>query len=135
MSKQGVVELVPTDWAWKYRGVDVSPTTDLKDGTEVDLDGLWENILNEGLHDPLIVRVGIKNKKFRLESGNHRIQVFYNNRIELVPVTVQMREDCGPHVGDVMNDATHNFDVNDNLLVADITKEYMKPSEVFKVFK
>jgi hypothetical protein len=130
--KAGKVELVPTDWVWNYWGRDVSPEADLMDGTLVSLDGLWENIVTEGLHDPLIMRVGIKNKKFRLEAGNHRIQVFHEHGVPFIPVTVQMREECGPHVGDVMTDATHNFDAGDELLVSTITEEYLKPSEVFR---
>ena len=130
--KAGKIELVPTDWVWKYRGADVSPEADLMDGTIVSLDGLWENIASEGLHDPLIMRVGIRNKKFRLEAGNHRIQVFHEHGVPLIPVTVQVREECGPHAGDVMTDATHNFDAGDELLITEVSEEYMKPSEVFR---
>lgn len=128
----GKVELVPTDWVWNYWGRDVSPEADLMYGTLVSLDGLWENIQSEGLHEPLIMRVGIRNRKFRLEAGNHRIQVFHEHGVPFIPVTVQMREECGPHVDDVMTDATHNFDAGDELLVSAITEEYMKPSEVFR---
>ena len=130
--KAGKIELVPTDWVWKYRGADVSPEADLMDGTIVSLDGLWENIASEGLHDPLIMRVGIRNKKFRLEAGNHRIQVFHEHGVPLIPVTVQVREECGPHVSDVMTDATHIFDAGDELLITEVSEEYMKPSEVFR---
>lgn len=130
--KAGKIELVPTDWVWNYWGRDVSPEADLVDGTIVSLDGLWENIMSEGLHDPLIMRVGIKNKKFRLEAGNHRIQVFHKHGVPFIPITVQMREECGPHVDDVMTDATHNFDAGDELLISAITEEYLKPSEVFR---
>ena len=63
---EGVIELVPTEWIWRYWGTDVSP---------VDFDALWKSIEEEGMYDPLIMRVGIKNKKFRLEAGNHRIQL------------------------------------------------------------
>ncbi|HQT82666.1 MAG TPA: hypothetical protein PLW99_00775 [Candidatus Paceibacterota bacterium] len=128
----GKIELVPTDWVWAYRGADVSPEADLKDGTIVTLDELWDNIVSEGLHDPLIMRVGVRNKKFRLEAGNHRIQVFHTHGVPFIPVTVQVREECGPHVGDVMTDATHNFDAGDDVLISAITEEYMKPSDVFR---
>ncbi len=130
--KQGVVELVPTAWVWNYWGRDVSPETDLMDGTIVSMDELWQDIKKNGLFEPLIMRVGLNNKKFRLEAGNHRIQVFHDNGIETIPLTVQVREECGPHLGDVMTDATHNFDAGDEILISQITKEYMKPSEVFR---
>jgi len=130
--KQGKIELVPTKWVWKYWGRDVSPQADLLDGTLVDLDTLWENILDIGLHNPLIMRVGLKNNKFRLEAGNHRIQVLHNHGVKMIPLTVQVREECGPHLGDVMTDATHNFNAPEGFLISEITEEYMKPSEVFK---
>lgn len=129
--KDGKVELVPTDWVWKYWGRDVSTKTNLMDGTEVDLDGLWKNICDEGLHDPLIMRIGVRNNKFRLEAGNHRIQVLHSHHILMVPLTVQIQGECGPHVGNVMTDATHNFDYSDNLASSKVER-YVKPSEVFK---
>ncbi len=129
----GKIELVPTEWVWQYYGPDVSPMADLKDGTPADMDTLWKNILNEGLHDPLIMRVGIKNKKMRLEAGNHRIQLFHKYGIKEIPVTVQLRDECGPHVGDVMTDASHNFDARGKILIDSIPEEYMRPSEVFKM--
>ena len=95
------------------------------------MDVLWDNILSVGLHNPLIMRVGLRNKKFRLESGNHRIQLFHQHGIPLVPLTVQVREECGPHLGDVMTDASHNFDAPQGFRISKITEEYMAPSEVF----
>ena len=129
---EGAIELIPISWVWDYWGRDVSPNADLMDGTIVSLDGLWQNIKDEGLYNPLIMRVGLKNKKFRLEAGNHRIQIFHEHGIKMIPVTVQVREECGPHLGDVMTDASHNFDAGNEFLISKITKEYMKPSDVFK---
>lgn len=130
--KQGKIEIIPTSWVWKYRGVDVLPSADLKDGSMVTLDKLWENICREGLYDPFIMRVGLKNKKFRLEAGNHRIQIFYKNNIAMIPVTVQVKEECGPEAKNVMTIGTHNFDSGDEFLISKITDEYMAPSKVFK---
>lgn len=132
---QGKIEIVPTAWVWKYYGTDVSPMADLMDGTLIDLEGLWANICEEGLHDPLIMRVGLKNKKFRLEAGNHRIQVFHQHGIPMIPMTVQVRSECGPFAKDVMTDASHNFDAGDEFLISEITEDYMKPSEVFRSLK
>lgn len=129
---QGKVELVPTEWVWKYRGPDVSPGADLTDGTPVDLAGLWENLCAEGLHNPLIMRVGLKNKKFRLEAGNHRVQVLHTYGVPMIPVTVQMRDECGPGVADALTDASHNFDAGDEFLISESTEEYMRPSAVFR---
>lgn len=130
--QQGKIEMVPLLWLWNYWGRDVSPEADLMNGTIVSMDELWENILEDGMHDPLIMRVGLKNKKFRLEAGNHRIQMLHKHGVKMVPLTVQVREECGPHLGDVMTDATHNFDSPEGFLISKITEEYMKPSEVFR---
>jgi len=130
--KQGKVELVSTDWVWRYFGPDVSQEANLMDGSIVGMDKLWENLVHEGMYDPLIMRVGLKNKKFRLESGNHRIQLFHKHNIKMIPVTVQVVEECGPYLDDVMTNASHNFDIRDDLYISEITQEYMKPSEVFK---
>lgn len=128
---QGKIELIPTEWVWKYYGVDVSPDADLLDGTLISMEDLWENILEIGLYNPLVMRVGLHNKKFRLEAGNHRIQLFHKHGVSTIPVTVQVREECGPHLSDVMTDASHNFDAPEGFLVPKITDEYMAPSEVF----
>jgi hypothetical protein len=133
--KRGKIELVPTDWVWKYRGTDVSPGADLVDGTPATMEELWENILEVGLCDPLIMRVGLRNNKFRLESGNHRIQIFHAHGVPVVPLTVEIRGECGPHLSDVMTDATHNFDASPGFLISDATEEYMKPSDVFRDLK
>ena len=133
--KQGKVALVPTEWVWKYRGTDVSPGVALLDGTISDLDTLWKSLLEFGLHRPLIMRAGLKNKKFRLEAGNHLIQLFRKHGITEVPLTVQVKEECGPHVEDVMTDASHNFDAPEGFLIDTITAEYMNPKEVFPDLK
>lgn len=77
LSKLDLVEMVTTEWVYKYRGSDVTPQAELADGTPADMETMWKNILEEGLSKPLIMRVGILNKKFRLEAGNHRIQMFH----------------------------------------------------------
>lgn len=134
LNKDGKIELVPTDWVWQYRGQDVSPKTDLMDGSEADLGELWEDICEKGLYEPFIMRIGIKNKKFRLESGNHRIKLFHEHHVPQVPLIVQIQDECGPHVKNVMTDATHNFGYVDDL-VREKYEPYMRPSEVFKDLK
>ncbi|MBI3632051.1 MAG: hypothetical protein HY225_01220 [Candidatus Vogelbacteria bacterium] len=121
--KQGKIELVPTKWVWHYWGKDVTP---------VDLDALWKGLLLEGMYEPLIMRVGLKNNKFRLESGNHRIQLFHKYGVPMIPVTVQIHDVCGPEEMDQLTDATYYFDAPEGFLITERTDEYMKPSEVFK---
>lgn len=124
--------MVPTEWVWQYWGRDVSPMAEFVDKTPATLDELWENILQDGLHDPLIMRVGVHSNTFRLEAGNHRIQVLHAHGVERIPLTVQVRELCGPDAPDPMTDATHNFDGTNEILIDNMSREYMKPSDVFK---
>lgn len=129
--KQGVVELVPTAWLYKYRGTDVLPITDLGNGSIVDMETLWDDLNKNGIHDPLIIRVGLVNKKFRLEAGNHRINVLAAHGIPYVPATVEVCELCGPEASDNMTVGTHNFDFSEEYMLPDIQLGYMKPSSVF----
>ena len=131
-SLNGFVELVPTDWLFAIRGKNVSPPADLKDGTLVSLDKLWSNIQSEGLFDPVIIRVGEKSKTFRLEAGNHRIQVFKKHGVKFAPAYVEVTEYCGPEAKSVMTDATHNFDFNDDVQIQNLHAGSMRPSAVFR---
>ena len=131
----GHVELVPTDWLYQYRGEDVTAGIDSKDGTTLDIESLWQNIQQDGLYDPVIIRVGKENKKFRLEAGNHRIQVFKKYGLEFTPATVQVQDNCGPEVENVMTDATHNFDFTEDFTTKAFEIGYMKPSVIFKSLK
>ncbi len=128
----GHVELVPTTWLYQYRGTDVTPGVDLKDGTIVDMETLWKNIQQDGLHDPVIIRVGRENKKFRLEAGNHRIQVFMKYGVAHTPATVQVQDTCGPEVENIMTDASHNFNFTKDVDISSLKNGYLKPSQVFK---
>jgi hypothetical protein len=128
----GYVELVPTAWLYQYRGTDVTPGTDLKDGSTVNMDQLWENITAEGLYDPVIIRVGKVNRKFRLESGNHRIQVLMKHGVSYTPATVEVQELCGPQVENIMTDATHNFYFTEDIVTEVLEIGYLKPTTVFK---
>ena len=128
----GHVELVPTDWLYQYRGSDVTPNVDLLDGTIVDMEKLWLNIQKDGLYDPVIIRVGKDNKKFRLESGNHRIQMFKKYGVAFTPATVEIKDICGPNAVSVMTDATHNFNFIEKINLSGINNGFIKPSLIFK---
>ncbi len=49
----------------------------------------------------------------------------------MVPPTVEVREECGPHMNDVMTDVTHNFDAPNGFLITEVDEGFMKPSVVF----
>lgn len=131
LTKMGVVDLVPTAWLYKIYGTDVSPLADLKDGTLVGLADLWDNLTTEGLYDPVIIRVGTKNKKYRLEAGNHRIQVLYEHRVEFTPAILEVQDECGPHVKNNQTDATHNFNLPDYIDCQHLKPGIYRPSLIF----
>lgn len=134
LTKAGVVEELPLEWVWQYWGKDVTEHIEYEDGTGSYLPGLWDRLLKEGMTDPLIIRVGLENKKMRLESGNHRIQVLRQHGVKTVPVTIQVRNLCGPSAPGPMTDATLNFEwPEEGIKISKMTKEFMAPSEVFKI--
>jgi hypothetical protein len=129
----GKVEELPIEFVWQYWGSDVSPHIEYDDGTGSFLPGLWERILDEGLEDPLIIRVGLLSKTMRLEAGNHRIQVLREHGVAKVPVTVEIREYCGPGAPDSHTDATKVFPLPpEGILVTSLQDTYLAPSKVFK---
>lgn len=135
LTKAGVVEELPLEWVWQYFSYDVTSHTQDEDGTEVSLTGLWKAIEANGMRDPLIIRVGLENRKMRLEAGNHRIQLLRKHGIEKVPVAVQVRHLCGPNAPGPMTDATVVFDLpKGGIKISEITSEYMKPSDMFWTF-
>lgn len=135
LTRIGVVDLVPTAWLYEIYGTDVSPLADLKDGTLVDLENLWENLKTEGLYDPVIIRVGTNNKKYRLEAGNHRIQVLYQHDVEFTPAIVQVQDECGPNAANNQTDATHNFDLPSYIEYQNLKPGIYRPAQVFTELK
>ncbi len=128
----GAVEEVPIAWVWQYWTADVTANIENMHHTQVDMTGLWDILLAEGMRDPLIIRVGLENKRIRLEAGNHRIQLLRAHGVELVPVTIQVRHLCGQNAPGAMTDGTVAFDFPpEGLKITEITQEYMKPSDVF----
>lgn len=129
----GHVEEVSTEWVYQYWGSDVSPHIEYEDGTGSFLPGLWDRIVEEGLKNPLIIRVGIESQTMRLEAGNHRIQVLREHGVEKVPVTIEIKAHCGPEAANPHTDATTVFPLPpEGILVTSLEHEYMAPSKVFR---
>ncbi len=128
---QGKVGLMPTELVYRMRGVDVSPTTTLEDGTRVDLEALWARLVDEGLREPLIIRVGRDNQSFRLEAGNHRIQVLHAHAIPLMPVTIEIVDVCTPHSATSRNDGSHLFPLPPGALKPNLANGFYAPDDAF----
>lgn len=133
LALRGHVEEVPTEWVYQYWGSDVTTNTSYKEQDESSLPWLWERITEEGLKDPLVIRVGIESKTMRLETGNHRIQILREYGVEKVPVTIEIKAHCGPEAANPHTDATKVFPLPpEGILVTSLEQEYMAPSKVFK---
>ncbi len=136
LTKSGVVEELPIEWVWKYWTSDVNNHIALEDGAHMELDELWNVLIVEGMNDPLILRVGLENKRMRLEAGNHRIQLLRRHGVKAVPVTVQVRHLCGDNAPEPMTNGTVDFPFpSEGLKISEMTQEYMKPSDVFWSFE
>ncbi len=128
---QGKVGLLPTEFVYALRGTDVSPTTTLQDGTRVDLEALWVHLVDEGLQEPLMIRVGRNNQSYRLEAGNHRIQVLHAHGVSFVPVTIEVVDECTPHSATSHNDGNHLFPLPPGALKPNLANGFYAPDDAF----
>jgi len=71
----GKIEMVPVSWLTPLMLDNVDTHTTDTDGRPVDLDGLAEHIMHEGLIHAGVIEVSRATKHARLIAGNHRIQV------------------------------------------------------------
>lgn len=135
-TRLNVVELTLTRWVHRFYGSDVSSRADLMDGTLVDLDTFWSNLRKEGLYEPLLFRVGVQDRRMRLEAGNHRIQVFNTHDVPYVPLTVQVRRTCGPERDDTYTDAERVYDGSDHITLDHGTSDgLIAPSRALRTLK
>jgi hypothetical protein len=51
----------------------------------VDMRALFQNLLEQGMRDPLLVGIGLNNGYVRLETGNQRIRCFSEHGVDFVP--------------------------------------------------
>jgi hypothetical protein len=71
----------------------------------VDMSVLFQNLLEQGMRDPLLVGIGLNDGYVRLETGNQRIRCFSECGVDFVPAvgfvndTAVTHEANGPHQG------------------------------------
>ena len=70
-----LVELVSVDFLSSIKNENSSNETNLISGEIVPEERVWKDIEENGMNEPLLLTVGLKNKTIRLESGNHRIKL------------------------------------------------------------
>lgn len=93
-TKAGQVALVPLAWVMRWRNPDAHGIGRNHQEQEVGLAEMWDDICRHGMRDPLVIRVGVETRTARLETGNHRVQVFCDHGVKLVPVVIELAPDC-----------------------------------------
>lgn len=131
-----MIEWAPTEWVWELSNPSVDEKTDLGTWIEgsalVTLDELYNNMLQNGMRDPLILGIGRVSRRVRLESGNHRINLFREKGFSHVPVICYIGDEAITHTGN----GTHPGKIFPLKIEKPIhimgpypVKEYSKPSD------
>jgi hypothetical protein len=129
-----IIDLVPTAWLLAIACPTPAEKTELGFGSEwVGLDGLWKNVVEQGLRDPMLISVSLKTGHGRMEAGNHRIRLAEWAGLPFMPAIVLAGN---IEIHDPGN-GTHLFDLRADLLLeinpeADFSDRIMAPTEVFR---
>lgn len=104
LAKRCLIEMVPTSWVMAKANPEIKEESDLTPGGQiVSLGALWDDMVRQGMRDPFILSAGRTNGDCRLEAGNHRVALFARAKINFIPATVLVADDCvifpanGPH--------------------------------------
>jgi hypothetical protein len=125
------VFLLPVGFIKKYSNPLPTDTTDLLNGDIVKQELVWENILNEGMVEPLLMIIGIKNKTLRLESGNHRINLAINDNVTHLPVAFFVSNQSMIHEGNGKHYFCAKKTINYDLLINCPYYYQVNPLDVF----
>ena len=104
------VELLPTEWVYKYNTHEPHHYSDWKEFKSM--------ISINGITSPLILSVNVINKTLELTEGTHRIHAAHELGINKVPVVVHMN-----------NTKCYKFFNNKIKNIEELS--FMKPSNVF----
>tara|TARA_Y100000588_G_scaffold112523_1_gene123386 strand:- start:34332 stop:34784 length:453 start_codon:yes stop_codon:yes gene_type:complete len=85
-SQTGMVEEVSTQFLKEISNPEAKPFTDDLDGFIKEQSVVFDSIEENGMRDPLLIVISLKNKTIRLESGNHRIDEAIKREYTHLPV-------------------------------------------------
>jgi len=109
---------------YPFRNTAYSPNNDLE---------LMEDIMQNGIKDPIVLGIGVWSRRIRLDTGNHRIYIAPNLGISHLPVIARVHNYCTfmPENGD------HSFECPFITPKKEwLDKEYYaKPSDVLDLMK
>lgn len=135
-----LTQWVSTLWLQRISNPIVDNKTDLGTWDDnpnlVGMEELYENMLSQGMRDPLIVGVGRITRRVRLETGNHRVNIFVSKGIMYVPAVAYIGDsaithiDNGLHEGELMKLNLPIVKPQENILGPYPIKEYANLSKV-----
>jgi hypothetical protein len=80
------VELISVDLLLNFCHPSPTTETDLYNGEVCDQEIVWKNIMEEGMYEPLMLRINPYLSEIRLESGNHRVRLAKKYGVTHLPV-------------------------------------------------
>jgi len=133
LSKLNKLYYVKTNFLYNIRYKNANKKGESYSGEECDFEYLYENIQKNGMVEPFVVSIG-KDLSIRLETGNHRIQIFKNKNIEYIPCVFVFNKTSIINLGNgnhsyflknVLNeDFIKKLEVNNNLI-------FFEPKDIF----
>lgn len=122
LAKAGKVALVPVRWLSKFQGN--SLRHDSKEMKE-----LAEDILKNGLKEPVHIEIGQEDRKVGIGEGNHRTFAFIEAGLDYIPATVYRNSS-----GKTYSSTAKYYDKMHSIPKDDYIPANMNPYEVFDTF-
>lgn len=119
-----LIQNMPIAMLKQWANPHYSPSNDLE---------LMEDIMQNGIVDPIILGVGIWSRRVRLDTGNHRIYIAPRLGMTHLPVVARVGNYCvfNMHNGDHSFKCNH-ISIKQKWLEADY---YAKPSDVLDIMQ
>lgn len=120
-------ELVSCSFLYSIRNPNSKREIENKNKQRVSFETFKKELEEYGMTDPLVIGVDVKNKRIKLETGNHRIQLFYKLGVSYIPATCFVDTHLNHHFG---NDDDYSYSF-ERLLWDDLIEPgFCKPSDI-----
>ena len=121
---QSLIQMMPIQMILPWASKSPSPNDDL---------ALMEDIMQNGVKDPVILGVGVYSRKVRLDTGNHKVYLAPRLGMTHLPVVARVSNYCVflPHNGD------HSYDCPFITKSRQWIEEeyYCKPNEIIDILE
>jgi len=124
MFDKGLIQQVPIQILKQWRNPTPSPINDLE---------FMEDLMTNGVTDPVILGVGVFSRHVRLDTGNHRIYLCPRLGMTHLPVVAKVSNYCTFSIGN----GDHSFHCPDISVKQEWIEEgyYAKPSDVLDMLE